>query len=324
MVAPWLSQALHATRTSLLQPLQGWHGTQGFTPTADDWEALETQLLQADVGVEPTLAFLQAMQAQQAKLPKKRWASGADFWQAAEAYWLALLKKASYGKPSLTQKPQQPLVLLLTGVNGAGKTTTLAKLAHLAKHTWQANPLLIAADTYRAAADEQLAQWAQRVGVPIVRGQAGQDAAALVYTGIAQAKRDGHNVVLVDTAGRLNNQANLMAELGKLNKVAHKQAKGWATVASLVVIEAATGQNALAQVEAFNQVAPLAGCVLTKLEGSAKGGVVLALAQQAKLPVQWVGTGETLDDLHPFNAQTYVTGLLGQANQTAESLPANA
>jgi len=312
MVAPWLTQALQATSLALLAPLQGWHSGNTFTPTAELWETLETQLLKADVGVEPTLAFVQAMQTQQNKQPRKAWATPQAFWQAAHTYWLGVLQQAQQGKPVLATAPTQPLVLLLAGVNGAGKTTTLAKLAHLAKHTWQANPLLIAADTYRAAADEQLAEWAKRVSVPLVRGQAKQDPASLVYEGLQQAKQQGHNVVLVDTAGRLNNQANLMAELAKVNKVAQQQAQGWGSVATLLVIEAATGQNALAQVASFNQACPLAGCVLTKLEGSAKGGVVLALAQLANLPVQWVGTGETLNDLQPFEPEAYLTTLLGQ------------
>ena len=197
--------------------------------------------------------------------------------------------------------------VLMVGVNGVGKTTTIGKLAALLKSQGK-KVLLCAGDTFRAAAAEQLQVWADRAGVDIVRHEEGSDPAAVVYDGICAGKARGHDVIIIDTAGRLHNKANLMSELSKMRRIIDRELPG-ADVETLMVLDATTGQNGLLQAEQFLETAGLTGIVLTKLDGTAKGGVVFAIANRLKLPVKFVGVGEGIDDLIPFNPKDYIEAL---------------
>jgi fused signal recognition particle receptor len=201
-------------------------------------------------------------------------------------------------------------VTLIVGVNGTGKTTTIGKLANLLKASGK-QPLVCAADTFRAAAVEQLAIWAERAHVDIVRAKEGSDPAAVVFDAIQSGKARGRDPILVDTAGRLHTRANLMSELEKIRRVAGRAAEG-APHEVLLVLDATVGQNGLAQAREFTNVAGVTGIVLTKLDGTAKGGIAVAIAHDLKLPIRYVGVGEGIDDLIPFSAQDYVDALFQQ------------
>src|SRR6266853_270917 len=202
---------------------------------------------------------------------------------------------------------QRPKIVLIVGVNGTGKTTTVGKLANLLKADGQ-KPLICAADTFRAAAVEQLEIWARRAGVEMVRAREGADPAAVVFDAIASGKAKGRDPILVDTAGRLHTRANLMQELDKIKRVAAREVEG-APQEVLLVLDATVGQNGVAQAREFMSVAGVNGIVLTKLDGTAKGGVAVAIAHDLKLPIRYVGVGEGIDDLVPFSAEEYVDGL---------------
>lgn len=201
-----------------------------------------------------------------------------------------------------------PLVYMIVGVNGVGKTTTIGKLANYYKLRGK-SVLLVAGDTFRAAASEQLAVWANRNNVRIIRNDDGADPASVVFDGISSAKAKGIDVVIIDTAGRLHNKANLMEELKKISKVVSNQ---WEEVnyQKLLVLDATTGQNALSQVEYFDEAVGIDGLILTKLDGTAKGGVVLSIAQDYSVPVVFIGTGEQIDDIEPFDADDFVNAII--------------
>jgi fused signal recognition particle receptor len=201
-------------------------------------------------------------------------------------------------------------VVLVVGVNGTGKTTTIAKLAHHWKAAGE-KVLLVACDTFRAAASDQLQIWADRVGVEIHRQTEGADPAAVAHDGMARAKSIGAERVIVDTAGRLHVKTNLMAELDKIRRVIDRAVTG-APHETLLVLDATTGQNGLAQVREFQKALPITGLVLTKLDGTAKGGVALAIAETLKLPIRWVGVGEGMEDLIPFDAKEFAAALVGE------------
>jgi fused signal recognition particle receptor len=201
----------------------------------------------------------------------------------------------------------QPHVVLIVGVNGTGKTTTVGKLARLIKESGK-SPVICAADTFRAAAVEQLEIWAKRAGVDMIRARTGADPAAVVFDAIAAGKARGRDVILVDTAGRLHTRVNLMTELDKIRRVAAREVEG-APHEVLLVLDATVGQNGLAQAREFMSVAGVNGIVLTKLDGTAKGGIAVAIANDLKLPIRYVGVGETIDDLIPFSPDDYVTAL---------------
>ncbi len=202
-----------------------------------------------------------------------------------------------------------PFVVLVTGVNGVGKTTTIGKLGYQIQHQGH-RVMLAAADTFRAAAVEQIQIWGQRLHVPVVSKDVGADAAAVAFEAYDRAKREGYDVLVVDTAGRLHNKGGLMDELGKIVRVLGKQDAS-APHATLLVLDATTGQNAYAQVESFKDVAGITGLVVTKLDGSAKGGVVVGLADKFNLPIHAVGVGESLEDLQPFTARDFARSLVG-------------
>ena len=211
--------------------------------------------------------------------------------------------------PLVPNPAHAPHVVLVVGVNGTGKTTTIAKLAAL----WSAQglkPMLVAGDTFRAAAVEQLAIWGERTGCPVIAGPPNADAAGLAFDALARARKEGADVLLIDTAGRLHNKADLMAELGKIVRVLRKQVPE-APHSVLLVLDATTGQNALAQVKVFREMVEVSGLIVTKLDGSAKGGVVVALAEAFGLPVHAVGVGEQAEDLRPFDPEAFARSLVG-------------
>ena len=200
-----------------------------------------------------------------------------------------------------------PLVIMMIGVNGVGKTTTIAKLAHMLKNEGK-SVLLIAADTFRAAAAEQLSIWGDRVGVPVIKHKEGADPSAVIFDGLAAARARNTDVVICDTAGRLHNKKNLMNELSKMNKVIDREFPG-AARETLLVLDATTGKNAVSQAKEFSEVADLTGIVLTKLDGTAKGGIVVTIADEFDLPVKFIGLGEGLDDLKAFDPQGFAESI---------------
>ena len=258
-------------------------------------EALEEALISADVGVAATERIVQAVRGR-----KSRDGSLRDL---VKTEILEILK----GAEAPAANGHSPRIVLIVGVNGTGKTTTIGKLARLIKDSGRSS-VICAADTFRAAAVEQLEIWAKRAGVDIIRARAGADPAAVVFDAIAAGKARGRDVVLVDTAGRLHTRVNLMTELDKIRRVAAREVEG-APHEVLLVLDATVGQNGLAQAREFMAVAGVNGIVLTKLDGTAKGGIAVAIANDLKLPIRYVGTGEGIDDLIPFSPEEYVDAL---------------
>ena len=262
----------------------------------DTVEALEELLLTADLGVAATEQIVGAVRARARKGESLRDLVKQEIRSIFDAV-----------TPPVVQNGHNPHVVLIVGVNGTGKTTTIGKLANLLKAAGQ-QPLVCAADTFRAAAVEQLEIWATRAQVDIVRAKEGSDPAAVVFDAIQSGKAKGRNPILVDTAGRLHTRINLMSELDKIKRVAGRAAEG-APHEVLLVLDATVGQNGLAQAREFTNVAGVTGIVLTKLDGTAKGGIAVAIAHELKLPIRYVGVGEGIDDLIPFSAQEYVDAL---------------
>jgi len=218
---------------------------------------------------------------------------------------------APVAKPLMIEAFPRPQVILVIGVNGSGKTTTIAKLAHLLQEQ-DYSVMLVAGDTFRAAAIGQLKVWAERIGVPIISGKEGGDAASLVFEGVKQGTATGIDVLIVDTAGRLQNKAGLMDELSKIRRVLGRLNPA-APHDVVLVLDATTGQNALSQIEVFKETAGVTGLVMTKLDGTARGGVLAAAAEKFGLPIHAIGVGETIDDLRPFDAETAARAIAGAA-----------
>ncbi|MBN8980744.1 MAG: signal recognition particle-docking protein FtsY [Rhizobiales bacterium] len=217
---------------------------------------------------------------------------------------------APVAKPLEIDSGKKPFVILVVGVNGAGKTTTIGKLA--SKFAAEGKKVMLAAgDTFRAAAIEQLKVWGERTGVPVIAKEQGSDSASLAFVAVEAAKADSSDVLLIDTAGRLQNKAELMTELEKVSRVI-KKVDSTAPHAVLLVLDATVGQNALSQVEAFQKTAGVTGLIMTKLDGTARGGILVALAEKFKLPVHFIGVGEGIDDLAPFTARDFALALAGQ------------
>lgn len=293
-----LKQGLARTRSQWGDQLAGLFGGGKIDQAV--YEELETILLAADVGVAATHALLEQVRSQ----VKRQGLT--DTSQLRKILQQSLLELLQPLEQPLDAGLARPFVIMLAGVNGAGKTTTIGKLAWLFK-TQGKSVLIAAGDTFRAAAREQLAAWGKRNNVHVVT-QEGGDAAAVIFDAIHSARARGIDVVLADTAGRLPTQLNLMEELKKIKRVIHKALPG-APHEVLLVLDANTGQNAIAQVKAFDDALDVTGLVLSKLDGTAKGGVIAAIARERPIPVRYLGIGEELDDLRPFAASEFVEAL---------------
>ncbi len=300
-----LKQAVASTKAQLVEKIEGIVERKAALDESvlDD---LEATLITADLGVRTTQEILGRLKQQisQGKLRET-----AQLRPAVEQGILAILENAAAAAaPKAKQPPPgMPAVIFVVGVNGVGKTTSIAKLAH---YFLQQNrrPLLCAADTFRAAANEQLEIWAGRLGVEMIKQKSGADPAAVLFDALAAAKHRRHDPVIVDTAGRLHTKTNLMAELEKMCRIAAREVPN-APHEVLLVIDATTGQNGLQQARQFVDHGGATGIILTKLDGTAKGGVVIAIASELGLPIQFVGVGEKIDDLLPFNPQEFVESL---------------
>jgi fused signal recognition particle receptor len=270
----------------------------------ETWERLEEALILADVGAKATAGVVAKLETE----VEAGEVSGAEAIQERLIELLAELAGPDAPRLELTAKPA---LVMVVGVNGTGKTTTIGKLAAVLRERFGLEVIIAAADTYRAAAIEQLEAWADRAGSEIVRGNPGGDAGAVVFDAIAAAEARGADVVIADTAGRLHTHGNLMEELAKVRRVAAKRLDG-APHETLIVIDATTGQNGLRQARAFGDAVGVSGVVLTKLDGTAKGGIALAIAGELGIPVKLIGVGEGLEDLRPFDARQFAHALLDE------------
>ncbi len=269
-----------------------------------DWERLEEALILADVGARTTAEVVQRLEhaVDSGEL--------ADAGAVRERLVGLLAEVAEVGEPRIVLR-DKPAVIIVVGVNGTGKTTTVGKLAAILQGELGQKVIVAAADTYRAAAIEQLETWADHAGVDVVRGAPGGDPGSVVFDAIAAAEARGADVVIADTAGRLHTHPGLMEELAKVSRVVAKRLEG-APHETLIVVDATTGQNGLRQAQIFAEAVDLTGVVLTKLDGTAKGGIALAIASEMKLPVKLIGVGETLEDLRPFDAREFAAALVGE------------
>ena len=263
----------------------------------DFYEELEDILVMSDCGLQASEKIIEELRAR-VKAGKVK-----DAGQAREMLKQIMIEQMDIPRPPL----KWPMVMLMVGVNGVGKTTTIGKLA-LRFQSIGRKVMLCAGDTFRAAAAEQLTVWAERARVPIVKHAEGGDPAAVVYDGIQSAKAQGADLLLIDTAGRLHNKKNLMDELNKIRRVIDREYPE-ADTRCILVLDATTGQNGLMQARAFKEVAEIGGIILTKLDGTAKGGIALAIRQELEVPVWYIGVGEGIDDLQPFNAKDFVEAL---------------
>lgn len=263
----------------------------------DFYEELEDILLMSDCGMKATTAIMDELRRRVSENKVK------DADTAKQMLKDIMIEQMDIPRPPL----RWPMVMLVVGVNGAGKTTTIGKLALRFQNIGR-RIILCAADTFRAAAADQLTVWAERARVPIVKHAEGADPAAVVYDGIQSAKAQGADLLIVDTAGRLHNKKNLMDELNKMRHVIDREFPE-ADVRCMLVLDATTGQNGLAQARAFKEVCEIGGIILTKLDGTAKGGIALAIRQELEVPVWYIGVGEGIDDLQPFNAKDFVEAL---------------
>ena len=298
-----LKRGLFMTHTEFLERVgEPFRRTGPVEPAVLD--SLEEALIASDAGVDLSLRLVDELRAE---VRAGRITTAEELRPAVRTRLLDLLTAAEIAVP-LSANEVRPRVTLLVGVNGTGKTTTAAKLAKRKKEAG-ATVILAAADTFRAAAVDQLMVWAERVGAPVIHQQEGADPAAVVFDAIAAARSRGIDEVLVDTAGRLHTRANLMKELEKVTRISAREVDG-APHEVLLVLDATTGANGIEQAQKFGATAGVTGVVLTKLDGTAKGGVILAIADRLKLPVRWVGVGEAEDDLLPFHADEFVDSLL--------------
>jgi fused signal recognition particle receptor len=293
----WLSRlrsSLTASRQALTRELL-------FDPGDEEaWERLEEALIAADCGVPATVAIVQELEARE---PRGRAELLAGLQEVVEEFvTVEGQERLAFGGP--------PTVVLVVGVNGTGKTTTIGKLAHRLRESGR-SVVLAAADTFRAAAEEQLEIWAERAGADFVGSQRGADPAAVAFDAISAAEARGRDVVVVDTAGRLHTQTNLMEELAKVRRVIEGRLDG-APHEALLVLDATTGQNGLRQAKLFDEAIRLTGVALTKLDGTAKGGVAVAITRELEIPVKLVGVGESLDDLQPFDPADFARALISQ------------
>ncbi len=272
----------------------------GGVLTDDFYDELEETLLTSDIGAETTENIMDRLKAEIDRQHVRDTATVRDILKNILVELLEENEKPEYG---------YPLVIMLSGVNGVGKTTAIGKLAKKFKSQGK-SVTIAAADTFRAAAADQLTVWAERAGVRIIKHAEGADPAAVVYDAAQSVKSKNGDVLLIDTAGRLHNKKNLMEELKKIARVVGRELPD-ATVLNYIVLDATTGQNAISQVDIFNEAIDIDGIILTKLDGTAKGGVVLAIAGELSVPVVYVGVGEGIDDLEDFDADDFVSGIMG-------------
>jgi len=273
---------------------------------ADIFEELETRLLMADVGVEATAKIIAELTERSNRAVLK---DGAALQAVLQEILIAKLSVSE--QPLVLDNAEGPFVMLVVGVNGVGKTTTIGKLARRLQQQGK-SVMLAAGDTFRAAAVEQLQVWGERNQIPVVAQHMGADSASVVFDAIESARAKQVDVIIADTAGRLHNKSNLMEELKKVRRVAAKLDAS-APHEVLLVLDAGTGQNAVAQMAEFHASAGVTGIALTKLDGTAKGGIVFALAEKFSVPIRYIGVGEAVDDLQPFVAEEFVSALLGQS-----------
>jgi fused signal recognition particle receptor len=279
--------------------------------TEDIWEDLETLLIQADLGVDTTVALVERLRD---RVRDERMKKPEHVYQALQDELTAILLKPERDVLARVSQSEQeaevqdrPYVILVVGVNGVGKTTTIAKLARWYRDRGR-SVMIAAGDTFRAAAIDQLQIWAERVGAPLVRHEPGADPGAVVFDAVESAKARNMDVLIIDTAGRLHTKANLMEELRKVKRIIQKQLPG-APDETLLVLDATTGQNGLQQAKVFTEVAEVSDVAVAKLDGTAKGGIVFAIAREMNLPIRFVGTGEKITDLAEFDARAFVRAL---------------
>ena len=292
-----LGEGLRKTRDSIFGSIAGLVNAGEITDEL--YDDLEEQLILADTGADVAMRLVEELRQE---VRRKHLKTGADALEALKGIIREMLR--ADGEMQLSGRPA---VVLVIGVNGVGKTTSIAKLAHLYKQQGK-RVMLAAGDTFRAAAAEQLCVWAERADVPVVKHNEGADPAAVLFDAVQSAAARGYDMVICDTAGRLHNKKNLMDELSKISRVVHK-ACGTASVETLLVLDAITGQNAISQSSQFIDAAGATGIVLTKLDGTAKGGAVISIKAKLGLPVRFVGVGEGMDDLMEFDPDAFVDAL---------------
>ena len=297
-----LKKGLNKTRENLTNKIEKI--IIGYADIDDDLlDELEETLIMADVGVQTTDKLMTAVRK---GIKKKEINTPEDLKPFLQKQIVEIL---TTGEEMDTTRVAEngPTVLLVIGVNGAGKTTTIGKLAAYYKGQGK-SVLLAAADTFRAAAIDQLEVWGERTGVPVIKHEEGSDPAAVAFDAVKAAVARNVDILIIDTAGRLQTKSNLMQELEKINRVIGREIPG-APHETLLVLDATTGQNAISQAELFTKAAPITGVVLTKLDGTAKGGVVIGIKSQLQMPVKWIGVGEGVEDLRPFNAEDFAKAL---------------
>ena len=275
-----------------------------YTKVSDEYfDELESILIMADIGVNTVMTFLDRLKAR----VKKENITDTKYLQEVIVDELFIIYVSGESlSDKINMNPSGPTVILMVGVNGVGKTTTIAKLAYKYKKEGK-SIMMIAGDTFRAGAVPQLKEWADKTG-SLFYGKENTDPAGVIYDGLVKAKEENVDIVLVDTAGRLQNKVNLMKELEKINKVIATHIEG-APHETLLVIDASTGQNGILQAESFKEITNITGIVLTKLDGTAKGGIVLAIKESVNIPVKFIGLGEAMEDLKPFDIENYIYGL---------------
>jgi len=295
-----LRENLAKTREALGAEIQS---TLFETVDEETWERLEEALIMADVGARTTADVV-------SKLEAEATAGDLEGGEALTGRLVELLADIARPAEGRIDLRHEPTVIMAVGVNGTGKTTTIGKLAWHLQQELGRTVVLGAADTFRAAATEQLEGWATRAGCQIVTGAPGSDPGAVAFDAISKGREQGADVVIIDTAGRLHNQDDLMAELTKVRRVIDRQLPG-APHETLLTVDATTGQNGLRQAQLFSQAVPVDGVVLTKLDGTAKGGIALAIAAELQIPVKLIGVGESVEDLRPFDADDFARALVG-------------
>ena len=292
-----LGEGLRKTRDSIFGSIAGLVNAGEITDEL--YDDLEEQLILADTGADVAMRLVEELRQE---VRRKHLKTGADALEALKGIIREMLR--ADGEMQLSGRPA---VVLVIGVNGVGKTTSIAKLAHLYKQQGK-RVMLAAGDTFRAAAAEQLCVWAERADVPVVKHNEGADPAAVLFDAVQSAAARGYDMVICDTAGRLHNKKNLMEELRKISRVITREYEE-AEVRTLLVIDATTGQNGLQQAREFSEVADVSGIVLTKLDGTAKGGIAVAIMDELKLPVLYIGVGEGIEDLQAFDANAFVDAI---------------